>query len=294
MRLRKPYTISESEKERIRGLHNNVKKMLTEDSAEEESYNYGKDMGHDDKELYDLKKGDGSHTHIDDLEDDIHYDREHDWGVHESELEENKMYDAARREHPEFPWDDPIEDHEYSKVDHSDRDRFDGRKSRVVGVDSDIEDQRLEEAEESDQCACPPNHIGLKHDPINGCHGSGCRPIGGWNPGDEGGKISDDEGYGGEPSAKMGPIKHFTTNERIHETALPTGWTMKTLEEIDNENDMDDIYEIWAGAEDDKALRESINDNGTVSETTYKLPARFGNKRLTESQLINMIKTIIK
>lgn len=237
MRLRKPYTISESEKERIRGLHNNVKKMLTEDSAEEESYNYGKDMGHDDKELYDLKKGDGSHTHIDDLEDDIHYDREHDWGVHESELEE---------------------------------------------------------AEESDQCACPPNHIGLKHDPIHGCHGSGCRPIGGWNPGDDGGKISDDEGYGGEPSAKMGPIKHFTTNERIHETALPTGWTMKTLEEIDNENDMDDIYEIWAGAEDDKALRESINDNGTVSETTYKLPARFGNKRLTESQLINMIKTIIK
>jgi hypothetical protein len=33
---------------------------------------------------------------------------------------------------------------DYEKIDHSDRDRFDGRKSRVVGVDSDIDDQRWE------------------------------------------------------------------------------------------------------------------------------------------------------
>ena len=36
------------------------------------------------------------------------------------------------------------------------------------------------------------------------------------------------------------------------------------------------------------------SDDGTIKESVYQLPARFGNKRLTESQLIHMIKTIIK
>ena len=31
---------------------------------------------------------------------------------------------------------------DYEEIDHSDRDEFDGRKSRVVGVDSDIKKQR--------------------------------------------------------------------------------------------------------------------------------------------------------
>jgi len=31
-----------------------------------------------------------------------------------------------------------------------------------------------------------------------------------------------------------------------------------------------------------------------TKETVYELPARFGKKRLTESQLINMINTITK
>ena len=78
------------------------------------------------------------------------------------------------------------------------------------------------------------------------------------------------------------------------ETALPTGWTMKTLEEVEEEGYMDDLYEVWSGQEDREALIESINDNGTSGEMVYELPGRFGNKRLTESQLINMINTIIK
>ena len=59
-----------------------------EDSKWRESDDYGKDMGHDDKELYDLKHGGGSRGHIDDLEDDIHYDHDKDWGINEECLEE--------------------------------------------------------------------------------------------------------------------------------------------------------------------------------------------------------------
>ena len=204
-------TISESEKNRILGLHNNYKNILNEDSGHEEAMHYGSDEGHDDKELDALK------SHMDSLEDDMHYDHIHD----DYDIEENKMYDAARREHPEFPWDDPIEDHEYSKVDHSDRDKFDGRKSRVIGVDSDIKNQRKE----------------------------------------------------------MG------------EMVIPQGWTMKTPTELEEEAAMDDLYEIWSGKEDRDALIREMN---MTKETVYELPARFGKKRLTESQLINMINTITK
>ena len=63
--------------------------VITEDSSWEESLHYGKDMGQDDKELYDLKHDDGGHVHIKDLEDDIHYDHDHDDGV-EGELGEGK------------------------------------------------------------------------------------------------------------------------------------------------------------------------------------------------------------
>jgi hypothetical protein len=78
------------------------------------------------------------------------------------------------------------------------------------------------------------------------------------------------------------------------ETALPTGWTMKTPEELQEEAGMDDIYEIWSGQEDSDSLRESMRDTGTSGEMVYELPRRFGKKRLTESQLISMINTIIK
>lgn len=61
--------------------------VMTEDSGWEESLHYGKDMGQDDKELYDLKHDDGGHVHIKDLEDDIHYDHDHDDGI-EGELDE--------------------------------------------------------------------------------------------------------------------------------------------------------------------------------------------------------------
>ena len=68
-----------------RDLYDPVLSSLMEDSEREESENYGKDMGHDDKELAALKRRHASRDHIDDLEDDIHYDRKHDRGVDEGE-----------------------------------------------------------------------------------------------------------------------------------------------------------------------------------------------------------------
>jgi len=53
-------------------------KDMKEDSGYDEAMNYGKDEGHDDKELYDLKHDGASEDHVDDLEDDMHYDRIHD------------------------------------------------------------------------------------------------------------------------------------------------------------------------------------------------------------------------
>ena len=65
---------------------------LGEDSGHDEAMNYGRDEGHDDKELYDLKHDGGSEYHIDDLEDDMHYD-----DIHDSEdLEESKNEEKER------------------------------------------------------------------------------------------------------------------------------------------------------------------------------------------------------
>tara|TARA_R110001592_G_scaffold44569_1_gene143197 strand:- start:1654 stop:2307 length:654 start_codon:yes stop_codon:yes gene_type:complete len=75
------------------------------------------------------------------------------------------------------------------------------------------------------------------------------------------------------------------------ETALPQGWTMKTATELEDESMMDEIYEVWSGQEDKQSL---LNEMRQQKETVYQLPARFGNKRLTESQLINMISNITK
>jgi len=55
-----------------------IKKSMKEDSGHDEAMNYGRDEGHDDEELYNLKHEDGSEDHIDDLEDDMHFDRIHD------------------------------------------------------------------------------------------------------------------------------------------------------------------------------------------------------------------------
>ena len=66
---------------------------------------------------------------------------------------------------------------------------------------------------------------------------------------------------------------------------------MKTITEIEEERSMDELYEIWSGKEDRDSLLKEMNE---PKEKVYELPARFGHKRLTESQLINMIKTITK
>jgi len=247
MKIKKPYIVTESEKERIRGLHNNVKNLLREDSSEDESYRYGKDMGHDDKELYDLKHDGGGHIHVDDLEDDIHYDDEHDWGTDEDYELEESLYDDARREFPNHPWEDKVE---------------------------------LNEAP-----YCPggcPEECDCVH---SGKFGSCDCGLSDWDNAFSGGrKAEPSDGGDREQSNKM----------EMGETALPTGWTMRTQEEIEEENIMDDLYEVWSGHEDDKALRESMVDDGTIEEQWYELPLRFGNKRLTESQLLRMIDTIIK
>ena len=77
----------------LKGYHtHDHSEEFKEDSGREESDNYGKDMGQDDKELKDLKHdaltGYHDHDHIEDLEDDIHYDDEHDDGIDEEELGE--------------------------------------------------------------------------------------------------------------------------------------------------------------------------------------------------------------
>jgi len=67
-------------------------KEVKEDSGHDEAMNYGRDEGHDDKELYDLKHDGGSEYHIDDLEDDMHYDH-----IHDSENIEETKEDKRER-----------------------------------------------------------------------------------------------------------------------------------------------------------------------------------------------------
>ncbi len=67
-------------------------KEVKEDSGHDEAMNYGRDEGHDDKELYDLKHDGGSEDHIEDLEDDMHFDHIHDSkNIEESEKEKEKL-----------------------------------------------------------------------------------------------------------------------------------------------------------------------------------------------------------
>ena len=68
------------------------KKEVKEDSGHDEAMNYGRDEGHDDKELYDLKHDGSSEYHIDDLEDDMHYDH-----IHDSENIEETKEDKKER-----------------------------------------------------------------------------------------------------------------------------------------------------------------------------------------------------
>ena len=62
--------------------------------------------------------------------------------------DEMMMIFMQERENVPNPNDDidpptkPEEENDYEEIDHSDRDEFDGRKSRVVGVDSNIKKQR--------------------------------------------------------------------------------------------------------------------------------------------------------
>jgi len=69
-----------------------IKKSMKEDSGHDEAMNYGRDEGHDDKELYDLKHDGGGEDHIEDLEDDMHYDHIHDSkNIEESKEKKEKL-----------------------------------------------------------------------------------------------------------------------------------------------------------------------------------------------------------
>ena len=192
MKIRKPYTISESEKNRIRGLHG---KLLKEDSGHDEAMNYGRDEGHDDKELYDLKHHGGSKRHIDNLEDDMHFDHIHDDYDMEEEIKEIAVWGE------------------------------------------DNEDWKEEMGEEV---------------------------------------LTDLNG----------------NTYEVAETAIPQGWRKGTPQDIAEEEYMSDLYEVWLGHEETEVISEGIGR--PVKELVYELPSRFGNKRLTESELVNMINTIIK
>ena len=69
-----------------------IKKAMKKDSGHDEAMNYGRVEGHDDKELYDLKHDGGSEEHIEDLEDDMHYDHIHDSkNIEESKEEKERL-----------------------------------------------------------------------------------------------------------------------------------------------------------------------------------------------------------
>ena len=73
----------------------------------------------------------------------------------------------------------------------------------------------------------------------------------------------------------------------VSETNVPDGWKMVSKTDIQEQKYMEDIYDVWFGNETDDVISEE-------RQTIYQLPKRFGNKRLTETALINMINNIIK
>ena len=234
-------TISESEKNRILGLHNNYKNILNEESGHEEAMHYGSDEGHDDKELDALK------SHMDSLEDDMNYDHIHD----DYDMEEGMMGMMCEK---------------CGGV----------HEGTCGGVDKDKEiyESFFGNLHESPYCAggCPDGHT---------CTWTGCEP-----------NNSMRDNFNGRKSEVIGVDSNIKNQRKeMGEMKVPEGWTMKSPEELEEEAMMGDVYEVWSGQEDRDALIREMN---MTKETVYELPARFGKKRLTESQLINMINTITK
>jgi len=257
MRIKKTYTVTESEKNRIRGLHNNVKNLLREEagccacgdgtcthkccgSAWPPSTPKSVSRGGNEREVGEAYDGRTWEDQIKDLSKGIPTPGNPSGGMVSG--------GGGCCTCPDFPFNC-----EHACCPDS--------RGKVAGT---------KELNESPFCdgGCPEGHS---------CTWSGCMPD--WDIDDFTHKTT---------GGKKGRTKE------MRETTLPTGWTMRTKEEIEEENIMDDLYEVWSGHEDDKALRESMMDDGTIKEQWYELPLRFGNKRLTESQLLRMIDTIIK
>ena len=70
---------------------------------------------------------------------------------------------------------------------------------------------------------------------------------------------------------------------------------MLNAQEIGEEESMSDLYEVWLGHEETQLFSEGISNitRRPNKEQIYELPKRFGNKRMTESELVNMVNTIL-
>ncbi len=77
----------------------------------------------------------------------------------EMDMEEMDNMDEGHKEMDEVVYEIELSE-DYEEEDHKDRDEFDGRKSKVVGVDSDIKKQRMGEA---DMDLGPEDEMGEMH-----------------------------------------------------------------------------------------------------------------------------------
>jgi len=77
---------------------------------------------------------------------------------------------------------------------------------------------------------------------------------------------------------------------------LPKGWKVVTQQEIEEEETMSDLYEVWLGHEETELVSEGAQNinRRPKKEQIYELPRRFGNRRMTESELVNMVNAIVK
>ena len=250
MNLRTKYTVTESEKNRIRGLHNKAKNLLREDSGYQEGEMCEECGGvHEGACGGDMYEGMGMMC-------------ETCGKVHEGACGGGMYEDEDVEAYAELQSDN------FDELYEKEGDEAKGGKNRTKGPVQTERDGRVTNPKDQPSCAAFIGGGG-------GCYY--CHGVFQSTPCEE----------------KFDPQDFFNEGKKreMGETALPQGWTMKTATELEDESMMDDIYEVWSGKEDRDSL---LNEMRPKKEIVYQLPRRFGSKRLTESQLINMINTITK
>lgn len=83
--------------------------------------------------------------------------------------------------------------------------------------------------------------------------------------------------------------------EEVVPGGLPNGWKMRTQQDLEEEEVMSDLYEVWLGHEETELVSEGVQNinRRPKKEQIYELPGRFGNRRMTESELVNMVNAIV-